>query len=217
MGAESAGVADIVDAADAVDAADGLLDFLLSDIKILCVQRRNTYAFSDIIFGNFNNKCTNNKVRALLRAITFCELDKLVKNSFEQNFVWAAGKQLFDNIVKNGKYSHIKHKYDHLCAYAREHLAEIRQFCGRPKYPEWGLPKGKQDDNESNALTTVKRELYEESQLTEKHYTVISQFQPVVDNFCGSDGYVYRSIYYVGLANFDTRVNFFDMGVGEIQ
>jgi 8-oxo-dGTP pyrophosphatase MutT (NUDIX family) len=66
--------------------------------------------------------------------------------------------------------------------------------------PEWGFPKGKRNNNESN-LECAKREFQEETGLTDSNYTILDRLFPLIELIKGSDGINYKHIYYMAILN----------------
>jgi 8-oxo-dGTP pyrophosphatase MutT (NUDIX family) len=61
---------------------------------------------------------------------------------------------------------------------------------------EWGFAKGRKNLNESGLECAI-REFKEETGLFDDDFRIIPRFNPVAENFIGSDGVRYSHIYYL--------------------
>jgi len=61
---------------------------------------------------------------------------------------------------------------------------------------EWGFPKGIKKKMETDKECAV-REFKEESGYTNNDFNIISEIEPIVEEFIGTNGVKYRHIYYV--------------------
>jgi 8-oxo-dGTP pyrophosphatase MutT (NUDIX family) len=61
---------------------------------------------------------------------------------------------------------------------------------------EWGFPKGRKKKMESDKECAV-REFKEESGYTNNDFNIISEIEPIAEEFIGTNGIKYRHIYYV--------------------
>jgi hypothetical protein len=66
--------------------------------------------------------------------------------------------------------------------------------------PDWGLPKGRKDKNE-NALACAIRELQEETGIDAFQFVHLDKIYPLYEKYIGSDGFLYKHVYYVGILN----------------
>lgn len=71
-----------------------------------------------------------------------------------------------------------------------------------PKYnsPEWGLPKGRREHNESNLDCGI-REFCEETSLTKEHINIIQKISPIDEIFTGTNNKNYKTIFYLATLN----------------
>jgi 8-oxo-dGTP pyrophosphatase MutT (NUDIX family) len=80
-------------------------------------------------------------------------------------------------------------------------LAELRQHFNpsrRKLYeePEWGLPKGRRDNKETDLQCAI-REFQEETQITGNDITIYKNILPLEEVYVGNNGVKYRHIYFI--------------------
>ncbi len=90
-----------------------------------------------------------------------------------------------------------------------------------PKYshPEWGFPKGRRCGNETNKECAI-REFEEETNFSQSDYIIIDNYNPLIEEFNGTNLIKYKHIYYVGYAtnnkhpivNIDNHIQYSEIG-----
>ena len=93
----------------------------------------------------------------------------------------------FEQLVKNGKLEYLLEK------------SEIKWDD-----TEWGIPKGRRNENESD-LDCAIREFGEETGIDTKLLTIHSNIIPITETYLGTNGISYKHIYYI--ATIDTNDN----------
>ena len=165
--------------------------------KFLLIRRKDTLGYVEFLRGKYDE---NNKdyIKRLLNMMTLCEIDKILKNSFETlwNRLWLNRniKQYqteyntslvkFNNL-KNGKY------------YLLETLIKEANIVYTEK--EWGFPKGRRNLRETDYECAV-REFEEEIGINRKEYDVLRNIKPIEEIFIGSNNVRYKHIYYIALS-----------------
>ena len=71
--------------------------------------------------------------------------------------------------------------------------------------PDWTLPKGKRERNESS-LDCAKREVCEETALSSDKYNHLENIYPLYEKYKGTDGLWYKHVYYVSVAHDDATI-----------
>ena len=67
---------------------------------------------------------------------------------------------------------------------------------------EWGLPKGRKNNKETDLQCGV-REFLEETNITKKNINVLINMQPFVEKYKSINGIIYKHIYYFAEYNND--------------
>ena len=62
--------------------------------------------------------------------------------------------------------------------------------------PEWGLPKGRRDNKETDLQCAI-REFQEETQITANELTIFKNILPLEEVYVGNNGIKYRHIYFI--------------------
>ena len=178
--------------------------------KILLVRRQFTVEFSTFIIGRYTFKNLG-YIRRLFRRMTFEEKKILQNESFYTiwNTIWYKPESKeclvqkykmayaryvkISNGVRNEKKQYIK--LDRLINENRSQFDE----------PDWTLPKGKREQDES-PLECAKREVMEETSLSPDQYNHLENIYPLYEKYKGSDGLLYKHVYYVSVAADDAKV-----------
>lgn len=166
---------------------------VLNNTNSLIVRRKYTYNFIHLIRGLYDLEIET--IIKSINLLTFSEYRDLKNKTFDELWIDINGnKNLYDkakeqfNILINYIIPQIEHKI--IITY---------------EYPEWGFPKGKRNNNETN-IECAKREFYEETGLRENDYIILDRLYPLIENMRGSNDLYYKHVYYIALfnQNFDT-------------
>lgn len=171
----------------------GIISFIIinKSLYFLLVQRKDTIGYSDFIRGKYNLE--KNEILNLINIMTIDEKQKIVDKSFKE--LWLDLWQIEDS----KKEHHIE--YDK-CSLKHNHLLELfninelivesnTNFINR----EWGFPKGRRENLESN-IDVAKREFQEETNLEKTDYELLN-LNPINEDILGCDKVSYRHIYYI--------------------
>jgi len=66
--------------------------------------------------------------------------------------------------------------------------------------PEWGFPKGKRNQYETN-LECALREFTEETTINTKELTILDRLVPITETFIGTNNINYKHTYYIGIGS----------------
>lgn len=181
----------------------------IDKIKFLLIRRKHSLNFIEFIRGKYqvNDKTHLANIFELMSPneillIATLEFKKLWENvwgvrswlkSFEKEF---SESELKFNTLKNNK---------ELFKYLTEEIIPLYNS------QEWGLPKGRRDNNESNLDCGI-REFCEETSLIKNNITIAEKISPLTENFIGTNNKKYRSIFYLASINkikynFDIKKN----------
>jgi len=167
-------------------------------IKILMIQRKNTMGYNDLIRGRYFYNDPSYITKIFFEEMTEEERYKIRTMSFDD--LW---KDLWKNNINSKHY-----KYDYKRSKYKYSKLNIRNLLNITKskytYTEFGLPKGRLGNKESN-LECAKREFKEETNYVEKDYNIINELNTIEENFLGTNNILYRHIYYFAEFNKDIK------------
>lgn len=162
-------------------------------IKFLLVQRRNTIGYIDFIRGKYPSHEPDKTIqlKTHLCEMTIDERKSLETKTFNElwNDLWVNHDSRYFREEK----STAAYKYSQLNI-----LQLLRDTEGDyPHYlfEEFGIPKGRKNLSEDTRSCAI-REFQEETGYKRDDFTFI-QMDPVVETYIGTDGIMYRHIYYV--------------------
>jgi len=163
-------------------------------IKFLMIQRKNSLGFLEIMRGKYNF-CELDTIVKLLEQITNEELNDIKNNDFDNLWynLWNDGKtteicQTKEFISSKQKFIKLKSNYIHL-------LDSVEQIF---KFKEWGFPKGRRNQYESNEICAI-REFEEETGINENKYTILDKCGYVTEELIGTNGVNYAHNYYIAI------------------
>lgn len=165
-------------------------------LEILLIQRRDSIPFVELMRGKYKLG-DQDYILTLLNGMTQQEREKISSEPFDS--LW---EQLW------GPPQEGTHAYRHEKEIARSKLESLR--AGTPtnlvdllkrvgpawETPEWGFPKGRKEVHESEFACAI-RELWEETNLSEKDVRVIRNLEPLEETFVGSNTIRYTHRYYI--------------------
>jgi len=165
-----------------------------NEVKYLMIQRKDSLSFMEFVRGKY--EITNIEyIKKLLLNMTIGERDMILTNSFENiwNYIWF---QTDNNSNKNNKeYMNSKFKFSLLNEnnFLKNYITSIK---GVFFSQEWGFPKGRRKIKE-NDIDCAVREFYEETRIKEDDITIIKEINPFEEMFFGTNGIMYKHIYYI--------------------
>ena len=167
-------------------------DKISNTIDILMVRRKHTYNYIYLIRGMYSIEIES--IIKSINLLTRIEYENLLTKDFDE--LW---EEVFNSLNTNtNEYKKGKEHFNLLIKYI------IPQIKHRINIiydnPEWGFPKGKRNNNESN-LECAKREFQEETGLIEENYTLLDRLFPLIEIIKGSDGINYKHVYYMAIFN----------------
>jgi 8-oxo-dGTP pyrophosphatase MutT (NUDIX family) len=171
-----------------------------NNIEYLMVQRRDTLGFVEFMRGKYNLE--NSKyIFELFKIMTEAERVKILNNEFD--FLWQ-NLWMNKNLKKfQNEYNNSKKKFNILKRGTEidgKELSLLFIHKSTPivyKSPEWGFPKGRRNNRESD-LDCAKREFEEESGYESNKYEIVPDIEPVIELFSGTNNIRYKHIYYLG-------------------
>lgn len=171
--------------------------------KFLMVQRKDTLGFIEFLRGKYRESDIK-YIKKLLEMMTFCEIDKLKKHTFDElwKILWF-NRNL--NHYKN-EYEESKKKFNNLKTRKENSLEQIINECNIVYIEkDWGFPKGRRNLRESDYDCAL-REFEEETGYKREQYSVLRNIAPLEEVFYGSNGIKYKHIYYIGHSKNDIEL-----------
>ena len=162
---------------------------------IILVQRKYTIGFIEFMRGKYD---VNNKpyIIKLFNMMTFNEI-QIIKdiNEFDDiRHKTGLLKDLFFNL----EYDDAKRKFNILITHIDGNMITKLLLQSYVKWtsPEWGIPKGRKHNKESEIMCAI-REFTEETGITAKDLTIYRNIKPLEEIYTGINGIVYKHIYYI--------------------
>jgi 8-oxo-dGTP pyrophosphatase MutT (NUDIX family) len=182
-----------------------------SKIKFLMIQRKHSLGFLEFIRGRYDVN-DYKKIIKLFELMTEEEIDLIRDKSFDEiwKYLWKANanSKLYEDEYKNSKrkFEFIQNPSDKSVINLLFYTTNIQ-----PKYTsqEWGFPKGRRNYYEKNVECAL-REFVEESSYEYGDISLVKSMIPLKEVFKGTDGVLYRHIYYIAVLdnkNKEIRVN----------
>lgn len=168
------------------------------DIEYLLIQRKHTLGYMEFIRGKYFISDLYS-IMILFKQMVQKEIDDIVCKDFDYHWdsLWAY-KQNKMSIYRN-EYDNSKRKYNYL-KYNIDNNINIRYIvCNiNPMYDykEWGMPKGRRNNYETNIQCAV-REFQEETSYLNNEYKIMSNFDEYTEIFNGTNGIKYQHQYFI--------------------
>ena len=179
-------------------------------IQFLLIQRRDSLGFVELMRGKYQLD-DYDYITTQLKGMTKVERERFLTFTFTDlwNALWGVDHS---NIHYKAEKEVSRQKFEHL----REHgivdsqgnrytVSQMFEKLG-PGWdtPEWGFPKGRRDQNETERACAL-REMWEETGLAKENVRVIENCEPISETFFGSNHIHYCHKYI--MANVDESVN----------
>lgn len=153
-------------------------------------------SYSEFIRGKYDSD-DKEKICMILREMTKEEQKKILNWDFDKLWLDIFSYNFMKNISKD--YLRLAEKYNTL-----KNSGVLEELINKTEpellEPEWGFPKGRRNVNEGK-LECAKREFSEETNYTNKDYTMVPDLHPVQEQYTDFNGITYRHIYYICTIN----------------
>ena len=165
-----------------------------SEIKFLMIQRKDSLSFMEFMRGKYD--ITNLEyIKQLLLNMTINERNMIINLPFDEiwNYLWFQNE---NSINKNNKeFFESKFKFSSLndSNFLKNYILSIKSIFNEQ---EWGFPKGRRKIKESD-LDCAVREFYEETRIINNDIMVINDILPFEEIFFGTNGIMYKHVYFV--------------------
>ena len=169
-----------------------------SDKRIIMIRRKDTIGYVEFLRGKFNvdndeyiiklmNLMTNNEKGKLIAVFDFDKLRNMLgmaKKSYLYKNEYESAKMKF-NTLKNKKVDKIS-KLEYLLKKSNVSWTET----------EWGIPKGRKHQKESNINCAV-REFLEETGLHSDDISLLVNVKPLEEIYISINNVKYKHVYYI--------------------
>ena len=170
-----------------------------SKMELLMIRRRHTLGFVQFIRGQYMYNDID-YIMTLFNVMTYEEIDLIKNRDFKYlwDFLWYNKDSQNSRMISNMKTAYKKYNVIKKGFLINELNINIEYFINNKhtKYSEqeWGFPKGKRNNHESD-LNAAKREFLEETGIDKKN--VIFKKKLFIENYTSYDNVNYRNIYYL--------------------
>jgi len=184
---------------DSLNGLDG------KQIEFLMIQRKDTLGYVEFMRGKYNIN-NSDYVQSLFNQMTVDEINRLEHNDFES---------LWNSLWSNQISRQYKQEFD--TSFEKYNSLGKDENCGKTlqKYiddatrlwvtPEWGFPKGRRGNRESE-ISCALREFGEETGLDETQCVLVKNILPLEENFLGGNRVYYRHRYFLAYCRQSTEV-----------
>lgn len=179
----------------------GIITFRINksgEREYLMIRRKYTLGFIEFVMGHYS-AYDPESIIILFKQMVQSELDLIETYYDDYEALWDILWN--DNIVFNAKFRKEKEqaKYRFELIQQKDHIITLTYCIKNIKplweYPEWGFPKGRRNQKESSLEAGI-REFEEETGYSRKEL-IINSTEEFVELFNGTNGILYRHIYYV--------------------
>lgn len=176
-------------------------------VEVLLIQRRDTLGYVEFMRGKYLVGNVD-YIMSLFNQMTVSELERLEAYDFET--LWNA---LWNNQISRQyrqEYEAALAKYNSLVAGGEDtHGKTLEWYIEHANRewitPEWGFPKGRRGNRESE-ISCALREFTEETGLDETQCNLVKNLLPIEENFLGGNRIQYRHRYYLAYCKQTTEV-----------
>lgn len=163
------------------------------EIKYLIVQRKHTLGYIEFARGNYYIS-DYYSIIILFKQMIQSEIDFICNNNFDSiwNSIWNNSYESKSNIyfLSKNKFNYLKKNTTYI------NLEQISKTNPLWRNKEWGFPKGRPNNYESNLECSI-REYEEETFHTSEIYNILLKYEPYEEILNGTNGYKYKHIYYI--------------------
>lgn len=163
--------------------------------EVLMIRRKDSMSYTEFLRGKYHQGDTA-YLHSLLENMTQTEQNLIRNNSFDTLWskLWGYGVDHHSN-----EYPHAKQRFE---AQNVQELLDTHPTVYTE--PEWGFPKGRRIRCESD-LECATREFFEETNIPRDAYVILRNVM-VSETFRGTNGVMYRHVYYVALVHDETKI-----------
>ena len=186
------------------------INYFKDKIEFLFIRRKHTLSYIEFIRGRYELSNIDHIV-SLFELMSPDEITRIKNYDFKDlwHMLWkkTSCNKIYEKEyeLSRKKFRLLKNKKDSN-SLALEDIIKIV----KPKFntPEWGFPKGRRNYHEKN-LDCAKREFSEETSYNSSDYYLLENINPINEIFNGTNGILYKHIYYIALdkSNKDAKID----------
>jgi len=167
-------------------------DLYCHKYEYLMIQRRHTFAYVEIIRGNYHED-NKDYLQRLFGEMTKQERNHIFQKTFLELWedLWLFEDKSNPRFIRD--FNKASETFKTMLPCFQEIHDKVPVLW---EIPEWGFPKGKRELYES-IVQCAKRECFEETNIHETQYRITTDISPVEETFIGTDHKAYRHVYYV--------------------
>ena len=168
--------------------------------EYLMIRRKDTLGFVDFVRGKYSMS-NRHYISNMICQMTMSEKEKLLKCEFDEllKCLWGQNCNLMgsEECAARDKFVQMREKYS---------LSDlVTSDKTRWEEPEWGFPKGRRDNNETDLGCAI-REFFEETGYTEPG-SIIENVLPFEETFIGSNYKSYKHKYFLMKMDYEYSKN----------
>ena len=168
-------------------------------IEFLLIQRKHTLGYMEFIRGKYFISDVYS-IMILFKQMVQEEIDLIASNSFDYHWDLLWAYKYNKTSIYRTEYDNSKRKFNYLKNNIDSNINLRYILCNiSPKYEnkEWGMPKGRRNNYETNLQSAV-REFQEETSYLNNEYKIMNNFEEFTEIFNGTNGIKYLHTYFVG-------------------
>lgn len=177
------------------------------NVKFLMIRRKHTLGYIEFIRGRYYIENIEGII-FLFEQMTPEEITRIGSSEFDELWteLWSHQQSAVESSEEAKsfhykEYLESKQKFEKLRNENEEHLNldfYVENVKPSYNYAEWGFPKGRRSFQESDLECAI-REFNEESGFDHQEYLLLDKLQPLEEKFYGTNGVLYKHVYYIGL------------------
>jgi 8-oxo-dGTP pyrophosphatase MutT (NUDIX family) len=169
-------------------------------MEFLLIQRRDSIGFVEIMRGKYKVQ-DRAYIQHQLTGTTAAERQRLLTLPFDTLWLELWGPPQEGGHAYRSEREQARGKLEALRAHAEDGrpslLEELLASAGGPaETPEWGFPKGRRELHEREYACAM-REMWEETNISEKEILPVRGMEPIAETFLGSNGVTYCHKYFL--------------------
>lgn len=173
-------------------------------IKFLMICRKHSLGFMEFMRGRYELENVE-QIIMLFSQMTEEEIANIKVSSFDElwNGLWNNTNMKYKFKID---YINSKEKFEKLRMCNHYEFMDLDFYVSKVvptwKHTEWGFPKGRRSDSESDYSCSI-REFEEESDMKNDEYSMFGDigdnFVRIIEDLIGTNGEKYRHVYYLGI------------------
>jgi 8-oxo-dGTP pyrophosphatase MutT (NUDIX family) len=165
------------------------------DLEVLLICRKDTLGFIEIMRGKYSIY-DHDYIKKHIAVMTIEEQGRLIQEPFQELWEGLWGKPIEGSNAYKHERETSREKLEHLVSSGvlQKLIEEVNENYSEA---EWGFPKGRRDLFETDYMCAI-RELFEETGIHENDIHILTNVEPLVESFLGSNGIRYIHKYFIG-------------------